>query len=104
VTSPARIPYGDPRDRHPGGITYPTLEEVLAERKALRAKGDVYHCYGSDDETDFIAQFKHHGPGVHPCPDCGVEVGLLHLEGCDAEICPKHGGQALWCARCEDET
>ncbi len=30
-----------------------------------------------------------------PCHDCGVLKGEYHVEGCDAEICPKCGGQYI---------
>jgi hypothetical protein len=33
-----------------------------------------------------------------PCHDCGVTRGQLHHYGCDAELCPRCGGQALGCA------
>lgn len=31
----------------------------------------------------------------NPCHDCGVKRGMYHVEGCDAEICPKCGGQFI---------
>jgi hypothetical protein len=30
-----------------------------------------------------------------PCHDCGVKRGFYHVEGCDAEICPRCGGQYI---------
>jgi hypothetical protein len=29
------------------------------------------------------------------CHDCGVKRGQYHVEGCDAEVCPKCGGQYI---------
>jgi HEPN domain-containing protein len=31
------------------------------------------------------------------CPDCGVQVGQYHVDGCDIEECPKCHGQLLGC-------
>lgn len=29
------------------------------------------------------------------CGDCGVSVGEFHVPGCDLEVCPKTGSQAI---------
>jgi hypothetical protein len=31
------------------------------------------------------------------CGDCGAPLGTLHFLGCDCELCPICGGQAMTC-------
>lgn len=37
------------------------------------------------------------GANEHPCHDCAVVKGELHVPGCDVERCPKCGGQFGGC-------
>ena len=116
----SRIPYGDPKDRYPGGITYATREERLTYRtqefrEALTNNNRhrleiLYAVYGqgSPAEIEERIQAKVAQEIVRTdrrCPDCGVEVGELHLPGCDIERCPKCTGQSIscGCARGEDD-
>ena len=87
----ARIPYGDAKDLHPGGITYATREERIEWRRANGHNPVI----GPDEEIR----------ADHRCHDCGVDVGEFHLPGCDGEICPRCGGQAIscGCAHADDD-
>ena len=48
--------------------------------------------YGNEDAE--MASVAAH----HPCRDCEVRAGQLHVPGCAVERCPACGGQAISCA------
>lgn len=45
--------------------------------------------YGDEDDD--------WGANNHPCGDCGVQKGALHVPGCDVERCPSCGAQMIGC-------
>jgi hypothetical protein len=59
--------------------------------KSFRIHTRVYHriAYGAESK-DWNAE-------THPCNDCGVSKGALHLLGCDVEQCPCCGVEAVSC-------
>lgn len=38
------------------------------------------------------------GADRHPCGDCAVVKGELHVPGCDVEVCPVCGWQLITCS------
>lgn len=40
---------------------------------------------------------KHLEPAKEKCPDCAVEKGQLHLDGCDRVMCSYCDEQRLFC-------
>lgn len=43
------------------------------------------------------------GDDVAPCHDCNAPMGAYHHPGCDVEMCPICGGQAISCGCAEEE-
>ncbi|HEV2698578.1 MAG TPA: hypothetical protein VGU90_11345, partial [Terriglobales bacterium] len=51
--------------------------------------------YGDKREWRELTEYRVRD--IHPCHDCGVLKGALHLDGCDWEQCPHCKGQYLGC-------
>ena len=64
---------------------------TCAAREPLQIGGRQYQpiAYGSE---------RYFPPGLEArCHDCGVAPGGFHHFGCDAEQCPRCGGQLIGC-------
>jgi hypothetical protein len=65
--------------------------------RRVRFGQEMRHYKRSSWKDQVSKEFEAIWEGVlqRPCHDCGVIVGELHLDGCDAEICPRCAGQYL---------
>lgn len=73
-----------------------TYEQRFAEAQAITTYDDYgdgvpYARIRFGDETSF------HLSDAAICHDCAVPRGAYHLPGCDAEQCPRCGGQSIGC-------
>lgn len=86
-----RIPYGEEgsRKREPKVTDWPPEQ---------RAEAEAYIQQARALEKALLST-----PFPPYCPDCEVPRGSMHHVGCDVELCPKCGRQALGCD-CYDAT
>jgi len=81
--------------------------EESQKNKTIKWKGKIFKRikYGDEKLVDekgkpFLDNFGNpidweKETEKHNCHDCGVKKGWYHVEGCDAEICPRCGGQMI---------
>ena len=55
------------------------------------------------DDTQMPVSTEHFGEDSGRCYDCGIKHSYNHHPGCDAERCPKCGGQLISCGCLNDE-
>jgi hypothetical protein len=67
------------------------------EEKTVILRNKRYRRIRYGDQREWL-EFSGYSVGnLHPCHDCGVLKGALHLDGCDWEQCPRCKGQYLGC-------
>ena len=104
----------------PASAGTPAWSEFWKKNIELSQQVTVYECdddeffpripYGAEDEYPHpLAPRPASLPSYaeiaeqHPCHDCAVVKGQLHVPGCDVEKCPKCHWQAISCGCGSDE-
>jgi hypothetical protein len=70
--------------------------------KTTILRGKRYRRIRYGDKREWQELLGYSVGNLHPCHDCGVLKGALHLDGCDWEQCPRCKGQYLGCP-CKSE-
>lgn len=68
----------------------------ICQQDMLKVDGCIPHGYGKTISGIYwVAPMM--GNEFSRCHDCGAKNNQLHHPGCDMELCPKCGGQAISC-------
>jgi hypothetical protein len=70
------------------------IEQAQTETRVMIGDVEYDRIRYGDEEDDWGAE-------KHPCHDCAVIKGQLHVSGCDVERCPVCGGQIFGCDCCD---
>ncbi len=103
------------KNRGVRGLRYKLLSRLWEEGKSLKRKGGMGICKWCDQEmlvvdtciANFEVEFpdgsklpsliEHFNEESGLCHDYNIKHGGHHHPGCDAERCPKCGGQLISC-------
>jgi hypothetical protein len=68
-------------------------QEMLLQRSCTEERVVLF-----DGSYERIRVSRPRRPGMPPfCGDCGAPTGGFHHPGCDMEVCPRCGRQAIMC-------